>query len=464
MVQPGSFIVLVVIVLLGCSQHALAQWTAPNASSNINNTNAGSVGVGTTVPDRKLSVNNTATQSEEIISVYRPAAANTSAGRSRVAFEFRGDGYSDNPNIYGWSLNLPNSVLAKIGATPKSYIELGSVNAGIHASLGFFVQSAGHGGLLERMTISGNGNIGVGTLTPAYRLDVNGEINATGLRINGTPISTGGSSQWSTSGGTSIYYNAGNVGLGTSTPGSKLDVAGTIRGGNADTNIGNHPTYGTGYTAFWRQGADYSLITDGTNSYLNAPVATGNLFFRSANADRMVLQGGTGNVGIGTAAPTAKLHVVGDGRITGNLIVDGTLNAKYQDVAEWVPAARAMAAATVVVLNPNQSNQVMASVNAYDTRVAGVISETPGLMLGESGQGKVLVATTGRVTVKVDAINGPIQIGDLLVTSDKAGVAMKSVPIDIGGVQIHRPGTLIGKALEPMKNGTGEILVLLSLQ
>ena len=76
----------------------------------------------------------------------------------------------------------------------------------------------------------------------------------------------------------------------------------------------------------------------------------------------------------------------------------------------------------------------------------------------------MLVATTGRVKVKVDATNGPIQIGDLLVTSGKEGLAMKSVPVEIGGVQIHRPGTLIGKALEPIASGQGSILVLLSLQ
>jgi hypothetical protein len=68
------------------------------------------------------------------------------------------------------------------------------------------------------------------------------------------------------------------------------------------------------------------------------------------------------------------------------------------------------------------------------------------------------------VKVKVDATNGSIQVGDLLVTSDVEGVAKKSEPLNLGGVQIHRPGTLIGKALEPLAKGTGEILVLLSLQ
>ena len=167
---------------------------------------------------------------------------------------------------------------------------------------------------------------------------------------------------------------------------------------------------------------------------------------------------GNGNVGIGTTSPNNKLHVAG------SITVDGNINAKYQDLAEWVDSSQELAAGTVVVLDSSKSNQVLASTRSYDSRVAGVISLRPGLTLGEAAEGRVLVATTGRVKVKVDASNGPIEIGDLLVTSDKEGVAMKSMPVEIGGVKIHRPGTLIGKALEPLAQGTGEILVLLSLQ
>jgi hypothetical protein len=74
------------------------------------------------------------------------------------------------------------------------------------------------------------------------------------------------------------------------------------------------------------------------------------------------------------------------------------------------------------------------------------------------------VATTGRVKVRVDATRGAIRVGDLLVTGETPGVAMRSQPLELSGVPIHRPGTLIGKALEPLEKGTGEILVLLSLQ
>ena len=98
------------------------------------------------------------------------------------------------------------------------------------------------------------------------------------------------------------------------------------------------------------------------------------------------------------------------------------------------------------------------------TTVAGVVSAQPGVLLGEAGASKEMVATTGRVRVRVDATSAPIAVGDLLVTSDKSGAAMKSIPLDLAGVPIHRPGTLIGKALEPLASGEGQILVLLSLQ
>jgi hypothetical protein len=128
-----------------------------------------------------------------------------------------------------------------------------------------------------------------------------------------------------------------------------------------------------------------------------------------------------------------------------------------------VPASESLEPGTVVIMDPEKSGYVTRSFKPYDTRVAGVVSAKPGIILGESGSGKVTIATTGRVKVKVDATSSAIGIGDLLVTTTD-GKAMKSDEIDIGGYKIHRPGTLLGKALEPLADGTGEIMVLLSLQ
>jgi hypothetical protein len=68
------------------------------------------------------------------------------------------------------------------------------------------------------------------------------------------------------------------------------------------------------------------------------------------------------------------------------------------------------------------------------------------------------------VKVKVDASYDSIKTGDLLTTSPTRGHAMKAQPVDIGGVEIHRPGTIIGKAMEPLESGTGLIEVFVTLQ
>ena len=169
-----------------------------------------------------------------------------------------------------------------------------------------------------------------------------------------------------------------------------------------------------------------------------------------------------GKVGIGTTEPEKTLHVVGDAFVSGTLS-GGNIEAQYQDLAEWVPSAEDLSPGTVVVVDRARGNGVVASSTSFDTAVAGVISARPGILLGEEGTRKEAVATTGRVRVKVDA-TAPIAIGDLLVTSDRSGVAMKSVPLVVDGVPFHRPGTIIGKALEALDRGEGEILVLLSLQ
>ena len=150
--------------------------------------------------------------------------------------------------------------------------------------------------------------------------------------------------------------------------------------------------------------------------------------------------------------------------VNGEIRATRVIGAVYQDIAEWVPASHDLTPGSVVTVSANKDNEVTLSRKAYDTAVAGVVSAEPGIVLGERSSSKELIATYGRVKVRVDATRAAIAAGDLLVTSGTPGVAMKSEPVVVAGIPMHRPGTIVGKALESLASGTGEILVLLTLQ
>jgi hypothetical protein len=259
-------------------------------------------------------------------------------------------------------------------------------------------------------------------------------------------------------------------------PGYGADVTGLMGsaemlsfGFNSEGTFAGMPANSTGRTLYFydRIAAVYRGALDGTGTWTfgSAPTSYGLKVGAPAAGTKGLLIDSSGNVTIGTPTQVTgkKLYVNGDVQVDGSVI--GTnIRAQYQDVAEWVPSAENLAPGTVVVVDKVTGNTVTASTTAYDTSVAGVVSEQPGIILGQASASKEQVATTGRVRVRVDATKSAIRLGDLLVTSDLPGTAMKSAPIDIGGVSIHRPGTIVGKALEPLDAGIGEILVLLSLQ
>ena len=283
---------------------------------------------------------------------------------------------------------------------------------------------------------------------------------------------------------TNTFPPTGNTGIGTLAPTGKLDVV-----TNSQDSFFRSPA-STGYSRLFVSndagGGFYMLAygsaVAGTSSYgglLNANLTlllgTGAnglvvgangpypIVFSTFGADRMRIDS-SGNVGIGVSAPTVRLDVSGNLHTSGNAVIDGNIAAKYQDIAEWVPSSVAMEPGTVVVLDRKMANEVIPSWREYDTAVAGVVSAKPGLILGEQSPSKVQIATAGRVKVRVDATKQAILIGDILVSGSKPGTAIKSQPVSVAGIEMHRPGTLIGKALEPLASGEGEILVLLSLQ
>ncbi|MBI4645597.1 MAG: hypothetical protein HY738_03125, partial [Bacteroidia bacterium] len=144
-----------------------------------------------------------------------------------------------------------------------------------------------------------DGNVGIGTTSPGYKLDVAGTMNAQEVRVNGVVLNPGTGSNWTVS-GSDIYRLNGNVGIGTTTPGFKLTVLGTDASGTlVDVQNGAGTGKGVilGYTstggllATRGSGQDLELSTDVTGLKITS----------------------NGNVGIGTTSPTKLLHVEGAG-------------------------------------------------------------------------------------------------------------------------------------------------------
>jgi hypothetical protein len=90
--------------------------------------------------------------------------------------------------------------LAWHGADGTGYVRAASIVSEVDGTPGtndmpgrlvFSTTADGAASPTERMRITQAGNVGIGTTAPAYRLDVNGTVNATNVLVNGAPITTG---------------------------------------------------------------------------------------------------------------------------------------------------------------------------------------------------------------------------------------------------------------------------------
>lgn len=300
----------------------------------------GNVGIGTTDPDQKLQVQGIA--------------------RSRGTYMIDVDGANGSGPRIAWGTTADVYAMMNLGSyaginnleTKNRDFRLGS-NAAFNA---FYLQN-------------GSGNIGIGTNTPSYKLAVQGSNSVTspilglqsgnntldfnnGAQIafgyNGTDdfqhfihtrhnsansnnaidfyVSNGTQNNSVTSGSVhTMSLVSGNVGVGTTSPGQKLQVNGTGRFTSLNGS-GDRVVYANnnGDLITSSSNINPNSLIDGTGTlnYLARWTPDGNTLGIGTTYDN-----GT-NVGIGTTSPGEKLHVNGNLRVAGTAINSGSDNLK----------------------------------------------------------------------------------------------------------------------------------------
>lgn len=253
--------------------------------------------------------------------------------------------------------------------------------------------------------------------------------------------------------GANVYRLGGRVGIGTATPGERLDVAGRV----AADGLEIPATLGSPILSLTRvdpPGETAFVVYIGGSGYGGYPLQLG----RSDGSNGVHVPG---RLGIGTRSPQAPLDVAGTGRMEVLEITGGSDLAEPFDISSDVPIVPGM----LVGLDPERPGALRATERPYDPTVVGVVSGArgiaPGLVMGQEGtiaDGEHPVALAGRVYCLAEADTSPIRPGDLLTTSAVPGHAMKAVDHALGS------GAIVGKAMSMLERGRGHVYMIVSLQ
>ncbi len=194
---------------------------------------------------------------------------------------------------------------------------------------------SGYAGYFEGMVYASD-NVGIGTETPNYKLEVKAPTNHalklstesanSNVDIQAGPTGSGSMRLNVFGGANAITFNVnnieklrmnsnGDIGIGTASPGARLEVNGQVKVTGGSPGAGKVLTSDAGGLASWQ-----------------TPAAAADSDWQVSGVDMYSIP--SGNVGIGTTTPDAKLEVAGDVKISGSSS-GGTITVTNSDASGY---------------------------------------------------------------------------------------------------------------------------------